>query len=189
MGEKIAVWINSASRPQRIKKEAKDALPQSAESRRVSVVIALAELEENPELALRPLLTELAADLRSSAPVEARGIRIELELDAPSTTQDVAVAAAFLITEIVEFAMLRHPGDTIEIALRREGELTATLAISSSVLVPDGEPTMRQAAVRANLRGAGPPASLAARPQLVVTRCLCRFSARLSDRPKNATNR
>ena len=65
---------------------------------------------------------------------------IELDLDSPSTTQDVAVAAAFLITEIVEFAMLRHPKDPIEISLRRINELTATLAISASILVPDGEP-------------------------------------------------
>jgi len=99
-----------------------------------------AELEENRGIALRPLLTELAADLRSSAPPESRGLRIELDLDAPSTTQDVAVAAAFLVTEIVEFAMLHHPDDTIEISLRREDELTATLSISSSVLVPDGDP-------------------------------------------------
>ena len=99
-----------------------------------------AELEENRGIALRPLLTELAADLRSSAPQDARGLSMELDLDAPSTTQDVAVAAAFLITEIVEFAMLRHPEDTVEITLRREDELTATLAISSSVLVPKGDP-------------------------------------------------
>jgi two-component sensor histidine kinase len=125
------------------KQEAKDAY--LAIGRRVDALSVVhrhhyAELEENRGLALRPLLTELAADLRSSAPNEARGLRIELDLDAPSTTQDVAVAAAFLITEIVEFAMLRHPNDTIEISLRREDELTATLAISSSVLVPDGEP-------------------------------------------------
>ena len=98
-----------------------------------------AEMEENRGIALRPLLTELAADLRSSSPVEARAVRIDLELDAPSTTQDVAVAAAFLITEIVEYAMIRRPNDNVEIALRREDELTATLAISSSVLVTDGE--------------------------------------------------
>ena len=125
------------------KQEAKDAY--SAIGRRVDALSVVhrhhyAELEENRGLALRPLLTELAADLRSSAPVEARGMRIELDLDAPSTTQDVAVAAAFLITEIVEFAMLSHPSDTIEISLRREDELTATLAISSSVLIPDTGP-------------------------------------------------
>ena len=36
--------------------------------------------------------------------------------------------------------MLRHPDDTVEISLSREDELTATLAIASSVLVPEGDP-------------------------------------------------
>ena len=125
------------------KTEAKAAY--SAIGRRVDALSVVhrhhyAELEENRGIALRPLITELAADLRSSAPVEARGMRIELDLDAPSTTQDVAVAAAFLVTEIVEFAMLRHPDDAVEICLSREDELTATLSIASSVLVPDGDP-------------------------------------------------
>jgi two-component sensor histidine kinase len=96
-----------------------------------------AELEESRGIALRPLLTELAAGLRSSATHEARGMAIELDLGSPSTTQDVAVAVAFLVTEIVEFAMLRRPNDPIEIALRRNDELTATLSLSSSVLVPE----------------------------------------------------
>jgi len=135
----LSIHGRSATKP-----EAKDAY--SAIGRRVDALSVVhrhhyAELEENRGIALRPLLTELAADLRSSAPVEARGMRIELDLDAPSTTQDVAVAAAFLITEIVEFAMLRHPEDTVEISLRREGELIATLAIASSVLVPEGDPS------------------------------------------------
>lgn len=65
-------------------------------------------------------------------------MRFDLELDSPSTTQDVAVAAAFLITEIVEFAMLRRPADAVEISLRRDSDLSATLSISSSVLVPEG---------------------------------------------------
>jgi two-component sensor histidine kinase len=125
------------------KTEAKAAY--SAIGRRVDALSVVhrhhyAELEENRGIALRPLITELAADLRSSTPVEARGMRIELDLDAPSTTQDVAVAAAFLITEIVEFAMLRHPDDAVEICLSRDDELTASLSIASSVLVPDGDP-------------------------------------------------
>src|SRR4030095_12765098 len=99
-----------------------------------------AEMEENRGIALRPLLTELAADLRSSAPNEARGMRFELSLDSPNTTQDVAVAASFLITEIVEFAMLRKPADPIEISLRRDDDLTATLSIASSILVPESNP-------------------------------------------------
>jgi len=135
----LSIHGRSAAKP-----EAKAAY--SAIGRRVDALSVVhrhhyAELEENRGIALRPLLTELAADLRSSAPVEARGMRIELDLDAPSTTQDVAVAAAFLITEIVEFAMLRHPEDSVEIQLRREGDLTATLAIASSVLVPEGDPS------------------------------------------------
>jgi two-component sensor histidine kinase len=131
----LSIHGRSAERP-----EAKAAY--SAIGRRVDALSVVhrhhyAEMEENRGIALRPLLTELAADLRSSAPPEARGMRIDLELDAPSTTQDAAVAAAFLITEIVEYAMLRRPEDNVEIALRREDELTATLAISSSVLVTD----------------------------------------------------
>jgi two-component sensor histidine kinase len=133
----LSIHGRSAERP-----EAKAAY--SAIGRRVDALSVVhrhhyAELEENRGIALRPLLTELTADLRSSAPVEARKMRIDLELDAPNTTQDVAVAVAFLITEIVEYAMLRQPDDIVEISLRREDELTATLAITSAVLVPDGD--------------------------------------------------
>lgn len=133
----LSIHGRSANQP-----EAKAAY--SAIGRRVDALSVVhrhhyAEMEENRGIALRPLLTELAADLRSSAPVEARGLRVDLELDGPSTTQDVAVAAAFLITEIVEYAMLRQPDDNIEISLRREGDLTATLAISSAVLVTESE--------------------------------------------------
>ena len=96
-----------------------------------------AEMEENRGISLRPLLTELAAELRAGAPEEARGLAIDLDVDASNTTQDVAVAVAFLITEIVEFAMLNCPHDPIEISLRRTSELTARLTISSPVLVPD----------------------------------------------------
>ena len=99
-----------------------------------------AEMEENRGIALRPLLTELAAGLRAAAPPDARGMTIELELASPSTTQDVAVAVAFLLTEMIEFAMLRKPKDPVEISLRRTSELTATLAVSGSVLVPDTVP-------------------------------------------------
>ena len=96
-----------------------------------------AEMEENRGIALRPLLSELAAELRVGAPEQARALRIDLDLDAVYTTQDVAVAVAFLITEIVEFAMLDCPEDPIDIALRRTSELTARLSINSRVLVPD----------------------------------------------------
>lgn len=101
-----------------------------------------AEMEENRGIALRPLLTELAAELRASAPEAARQLAIDLDLGMINTTQDVAVAVAFLVTEIVEFAMLNAPQDIVEISLRRTSELTARLALSSPVLVPDedGDP-------------------------------------------------
>jgi two-component sensor histidine kinase len=98
-----------------------------------------AEMEENRGIAMRPLVTELAAELRAGAPEAARSLRIDLDLDSVNTTQDVAVAVAFLVTEIVEFAMLHCPSDPIEISLRRTSELTARLMLSSKVLVPEQE--------------------------------------------------
>jgi two-component sensor histidine kinase len=98
-----------------------------------------AEMEENRGISIRPLVNELAAELRGTAPEAARRVRIDLDIDSLSTTQDVAVAVAFLITEMVEFAMLNAPEAPIEISMRRTSELTARLAISSPVLVPDSE--------------------------------------------------
>jgi two-component sensor histidine kinase len=98
-----------------------------------------AEMEENRGISLRPLISELAAELRATAPEESRGLRIELDLEGANTTQDVAVSVAFLITEIVEFAMLRTPEDPVEITLRRTSELTARLALNSKVLNPDDD--------------------------------------------------
>jgi two-component sensor histidine kinase len=97
-----------------------------------------AEMEDGRGIALRPLLTELAASLRASTPENARAMAIDLELESLSTTQDSAVAVAFLVTEIVECAMLRKPVDGVEIALRRQSDLTARLSLISPVLVPDG---------------------------------------------------
>jgi len=96
-----------------------------------------AEMEENRGIALRPLLAELAAELRAGAPEHARKLAVDLELETVNTTQDVAVAVSFLVTEIVEFAMLNRPEDPVEISLRRTSALTARLTLSSPVLVPD----------------------------------------------------
>ena len=94
-------------------------------------------MEENRGIALRPLIAELAAELRAGAPEDARRLGIDLDVDSVNTTQDVAVAVAFLITEIVEFAMLNCPSDPIDISLRRTTELTARLTLASQVLVPE----------------------------------------------------
>ena len=103
-----------------------------------------AEMEENRGIALRPLVSELAAELRAGAPDAARALRIDLELDTVSTTQDVAVAVAFLVTEIVEFAMLNRPAEPIEISLRRASELTARLTFGSPVLNPEDSETQEK---------------------------------------------
>ena len=65
-----------------------------------------AELEENRGVALKPLISELAANLRATAPASALGMTIRLGLEPFYATQDVAVSVAFLITEIAEYAML-----------------------------------------------------------------------------------
>ena len=100
-----------------------------------------AEMEENRGIALRPLVSELAAELRGGAPQSARSLLIDLEVETVHTTQDVAVSVAFLITEIIEYAMLNCPDDPVEVSLRRTSELTARLMLSSPVLVPDDEET------------------------------------------------
>jgi two-component sensor histidine kinase len=121
----------------------------AAISRRVGALSVVhrnhfAEMEGNPGIALRPLLTELAAELRAGAPEVARSLDIELEVEAANTTQDAAVAIVFLVTEVVEFAMLHCPTDPIDIALRRSGDLSARLSIGSRVLVPDGADDARE---------------------------------------------
>ncbi len=120
--------------------EARDAY--SSIGRRVDALAVVhrnhyAELEENRGIALRPLLSELAASLRASAPDTARSLNIDLDLEGLHTTQDTAVAMAFLVTEIVERAMLERPEDAVELTLRRTNDLTAKFSLSSSVLNPE----------------------------------------------------
>jgi two-component sensor histidine kinase len=99
-----------------------------------------AELEENRGVALKPLISELAANLRATAPASASGMAIRLGLEPYYVTQDVAVSVAFLITEIAEYAMLCGAG-AVSIALSGEGAGggTAQLAIESDSLRPGAE--------------------------------------------------
>ena len=55
------------------------------------------------------------------------------------TPLSAAVAASFLVTEIIEFAMLNAPQEPIEVALRRTSELTARLTLGSPILRPEDE--------------------------------------------------
>lgn len=98
-----------------------------------------AEMEENRGISLRPLLSELSAELRAGAPDSARGLAIDLDVESLHTTQDVAVSVAFLITEVVEYAMLNKPDQPVEITVSRTSELTGRLTLGSPVLVPEDE--------------------------------------------------
>jgi two-component sensor histidine kinase len=87
-----------------------------------------AELEENRGVALRPLISELAANLRATAPVQGALMQIRMDVDPLHVTQDVAVSVAFLVTEITEFGMLC--GATIlSVAVERGEGRTARLKI------------------------------------------------------------
>lgn len=124
------------------KQEARDAY--GSIGRRVGALAIVhrnhyAEMEENRGISVRPLLSELAAELRATAPEPARGLTIDLEVEPLNTTQDVAVSVAFLVTEVVEYAMLHAPTNPVEITLRRSSELTGRLTLASPVLVPDVE--------------------------------------------------
>lgn len=121
----------------------------TAISRRVDALSVVhrnhfAEVEESRGIALRPLLTELGATLKASAPEGTTGA-IHLEADSLHTTQDAAVAVAFFVTELIEFAMLQGTTKPIEIDLKRVSELAASLTVSSEALVDSGkEPTIER---------------------------------------------
>jgi len=95
-----------------------------------------AELEENRGVALKPLISELGANLRATAPPAAAAAAIRIDLEPYYATQDVAVSVAFLITELVEFAMLSGAA-SVAISLRGAGRGRATLMVESDSLRDD----------------------------------------------------
>jgi two-component sensor histidine kinase len=98
-----------------------------------------AELEENRGVALKPLLSELAANLRATAPASATAMQIRLDLEPFYATQDVAVSVAFLVTEIVEYAMFCGAA-SVAISLTGEAkDKVAAMAIESDSLRADVE--------------------------------------------------
>ena len=76
-----------------------------------------AELEENRGVGVRPLISELSASLRSTAPVSARRFGIQIDSDNLHISQDVAVPISFLLTELVELAMMLDPQGTMRISV------------------------------------------------------------------------
>ncbi|WBO22026.1 sensor histidine kinase [Sphingomonas abietis] len=101
-----------------------------------------AELEVNHGIALRPLIGEIAANLRSSLSGGIVPPVITLNLGLFHANQDVAVSVAFLLVEVIETAMIRVPGTMIAVTLeaipdRRD---RARLAIRSPALHRDAAP-------------------------------------------------
>jgi len=98
-----------------------------------------AELEEHRGLSLRAVIGELAASIRATAAADHTALGIVLDIEPFLVTQDVAVAVAFLITEIVELAMSSAPIAQIRISMAEDGTPgRALLRVSSPALV-DGE--------------------------------------------------
>lgn len=99
-----------------------------------------AEMEENRGLELRSVIGELASNIRATAPERAAGIGITLEVEPFLVTQDVAVAVAFLITEIVELAIGCNAAAQVRISIKAaEDPGRAVLRVISPALVESAE--------------------------------------------------
>lgn len=77
-----------------------------------------AELEENRGLNLRTMIGELSANIRATASERSHGLGITLDVDPYLVNQDVAVAIAFLVTEMIELAISCDPVAQIRIVVK-----------------------------------------------------------------------
>lgn len=99
-----------------------------------------AELEENRGLELRSVVGELAANIRATAPDSAARLGITLDIEPLLVSQDVAIAIAFLLTELIELAMSCSPAAQIRISIKGTEEPDrALLRVSSPALVQTPE--------------------------------------------------
>jgi len=96
-----------------------------------------AELEDNRGVALKPLISELAANLRATAPASAAHMQIRIGIEPFYVTQDVAVSVAFLVTELVEFAMFCGASALSIVIDGTENPKSARLCIDSDSLKAD----------------------------------------------------
>ena len=95
-----------------------------------------AELEVNRGLSLRSVIGELASNIRATAPESSSGLGIVLDVEPYLVNQDVAIAIAFLITEMVELAMNCNAAAQIRIAARPgEDDGHAVLRMTSTALI------------------------------------------------------
>lgn len=94
-----------------------------------------AEQEVNRGLNLRSVIGELASNIRATAPEKSGRMQIALELEPIYVTQDTAVAIAFLVTELVEMAMMVTSVPMLTIRAVNAGEPgRATLSVRSPAL-------------------------------------------------------
>lgn len=95
-----------------------------------------AEMEESRGLSLRAVLGELASNLRASAPEDGGGPTILLEIEPYLVTQDVAVAVAFLVTEVIELALAVAPAAQLRLSVSAlEDAVRANVRVSSPALI------------------------------------------------------
>jgi two-component sensor histidine kinase len=99
-----------------------------------------AELEENRGLNLRTMIGELSANIRATVSDRSHGLGITLDIDPYLVNQDVAVALAFLVTEMIELAISCDPAAQIRIVVKPADKLAdkpdrALLRVVSRALV------------------------------------------------------
>lgn len=101
-----------------------------------------AELEVNQGIALRPLIGELAANLRGSLSDKTKPPAITLDIGLFYVQQDAAVSVAFLLVELIETAMTRLPATTIAITLAAVPDRAdrASLSVRSPALARAAAP-------------------------------------------------
>lgn len=136
----ISLHARSAHEPEAI--EAYSSIQRRVDALSVVHRNHYAELEEHRGVGVRSLISELSASLRGTAPAEARRFGIQIDSDNLHISQDVAVPVAFLLTELVELAMLSNPRTAMRISVHLEpnSEDRALLHISSPALT--GSPEM-----------------------------------------------
>lgn len=96
------------------------------------------ELDADNGLLIRPVIAELASGLQQSAPPNV-DVAIILDVDPIRVGQDIAAPAAFLITELVELAMLSADQVEIAISVQALPDQCARLSVRSDALaMPSG---------------------------------------------------
>jgi two-component sensor histidine kinase len=104
-----------------------------------------AELEVHRGLNLRTMIGELASNIRATASERSQAIGLTLDIDPYLVNQDVAVAVAFLVTEMIELASSCDPAAQIRVAVKpADQEDRALLRVVSRALVD--EETLRELA-------------------------------------------